>query len=84
MTRHIPEPTDSVAALPQAQGLFDPALERDACGVGFIADMKGRKSHAIVADALRILENLEHRGAVAQTLSPATARACSCKSRTTS
>ena len=51
-------------ARPAAQGLFDPALERDACGVGFIADMKGRKSHRIVADALRILENLEHRGAV--------------------
>ena len=46
------------------EGLFDPAHERDACGVGFIADMKGRKSHRIVADALKILENLEHRGAV--------------------
>ncbi|MGE4127746.1 MAG: glutamate synthase central domain-containing protein, partial [Hyphomicrobiaceae bacterium] len=52
------------AATPRAEGLFDPALERDACGVGFIADMKGRKSHRIVADALQILENLEHRGAV--------------------
>ncbi len=49
---------------PAAQGLFDPADERDACGVGFIADMKGRKSHKIVADALGILCNLEHRGAV--------------------
>ena len=49
---------------PEAQGLFDPAFERDACGVGFIADMKGRKSHQIVSDALHILENLEHRGAV--------------------
>jgi glutamate synthase (NADPH/NADH) large chain len=49
---------------PQAEGLFDPAFERDACGVGFIADMKGRKSHKIVSDALHILENLEHRGAV--------------------
>jgi glutamate synthase (NADPH/NADH) large chain len=65
MTSHIfdePEPTGEV--LPQAQGLYDPAHERDACGVGFVADMKGRKSHTIVADALRILENLEHRGAV--------------------
>ncbi len=44
--------------------MFDPAQERDACGVGFIADMKGRKSHKIVADALQILHNLEHRGAV--------------------
>ncbi len=49
---------------PERQGLFDPAFERDACGVGFIADMKGRKSHKIVEDALQILENLEHRGAV--------------------
>jgi glutamate synthase (NADPH/NADH) large chain len=45
-------------------GLFDPALEKDSCGVGFIADIKGRKSHQIVADALTILVNLEHRGAV--------------------
>src|ERR1700758_2696235 len=45
-------------------GLFDPALEKDSCGVGFIADIKGRKSHQIVSDALTILLNLEHRGAV--------------------
>jgi glutamate synthase (NADPH/NADH) large chain len=50
--------------LPQAQGLYDPALEKDSCGVGFIADIKGRKSHKIVDDALTILCNLEHRGAV--------------------
>jgi glutamate synthase (NADPH) large chain len=48
---------------PKAQGLYDPAHEHDACGVGFIAHMKGRKSHQIVADGLKILENLEHRGA---------------------
>ena len=52
------------AGLPKAQGLYDPANEKDACGVGFIADMKGRKSHRIVEDALQILLNLEHRGAV--------------------
>ena len=46
------------------EGLFDPRHERDACGVGFIVDLAGAKSHAIVADALSILENLEHRGAV--------------------
>src|SRR3984893_10548687 len=45
-------------------GLFDPALEKDSCGVGFIADIQGRKSHKIVEDALTILVNLEHRGAV--------------------
>jgi glutamate synthase (NADPH) large chain len=48
----------------QAQGLYDPALEKDSCGVGFIADIKGRKSHKLVEDALAILCNLEHRGAV--------------------
>ncbi len=51
-------------ALPAAQGLYDPALEKDSCGVGFIADIKGRKSHQLVEDALAILCNLEHRGAV--------------------
>jgi len=45
-------------------GLFDPTLEKDSCGVGFIADIKGRKSHKIVEDAITILLNLEHRGAV--------------------
>src|SRR3990172_3507556 len=49
---------------PQAAGLYDPALDKDSCGVGFIADIKGRKSHLIVEDGLRILCNLEHRGAV--------------------
>src|SRR5918911_1509969 len=39
-------------------------LDKDSCGVGFIADIKGRKSHQIIADALKILCNLEHRGAV--------------------
>ena len=50
--------------MPEAQGLYDPALDHDSCGVGFIADIKGRKSHRIVEDALTILVNLEHRGAV--------------------
>ena len=45
-------------------GLFDPAREHDACGVGFIVDLKSRPTHGIIEDALRILENLEHRGAV--------------------
>ena len=49
---------------PEPQGLYDPALDKDSCGVGFIADIKGRKSHQIVEDGLRILCNLEHRGAV--------------------
>jgi hypothetical protein len=50
--------------VPAARGLYDPALDKDSCGVGFIADIKGRKSHQIVEDALTILVNLEHRGAV--------------------
>ncbi|MBX9774869.1 MAG: glutamate synthase large subunit [Xanthobacteraceae bacterium] len=50
--------------LPPAQGLYDPARDKDSCGVGFIADIKGRKSHKLVEDALAILCNLEHRGAV--------------------
>ena len=55
---------DDAQLFPKAGGLFDPRREYDACGVGFIADLKGRKSHRIVKDALYILENLEHRGAV--------------------
>jgi glutamate synthase (NADPH/NADH) large chain len=52
------------AGLPPVQGLYDPALGKGSCGVGFIADIKGRESHQIVEDALAILCNLEHRGAV--------------------
>ena len=48
---------------PAAQGLYDPRHEHDACGLGFIANIKGRKSHAIIAQGLKILENLSHRGA---------------------
>ncbi|MFO1117817.1 MAG: glutamate synthase large subunit [Beijerinckiaceae bacterium] len=50
--------------LPEAQGLYDPRYEHDSCGVGFVADMKNRKSHEIVAMGLQILMNLDHRGAV--------------------
>src|SRR5450830_1361627 len=48
----------------QAQGLYDPANEHDACGVGFIAHIKGKKNHSIVEQGLLILKNLDHRGAV--------------------
>src|SRR5919197_2976655 len=48
---------------PPAQGLYDPRHEHDACGVGFVVHIKGRKSHAIVAKALTVLKNLLHRGA---------------------
>ena len=50
--------------LPTKQGLYDPKNEHDACGVGFIADIKGVKSHKIVLQGLEILKNLTHRGAV--------------------
>ena len=49
---------------PQPQGLYDPANEHDACGVGMVADLHGRKSHDIVQNALDVLKNLDHRGAV--------------------
>jgi len=45
-------------------GLYDPANEHDACGVGFVAHIKGQKAHSIVEQGLKILENLDHRGAV--------------------
>src|SRR4029450_12959906 len=45
------------------QGLYDPAYEHDSCGVGFVVDIKGRRSHTIVRQALRVLMNLLHRGA---------------------
>ncbi len=48
----------------QQTGLYDPTQEHDACGVGFVAHIKGRKTHDIVTQALKILENLDHRGAV--------------------
>jgi glutamate synthase domain-containing protein 2/glutamate synthase domain-containing protein 1/glutamate synthase domain-containing protein 3 len=48
---------------PEKQGLYDPAYEHDACGVGFVVDIKGRKSHKILQQGLQILTNLDHRGA---------------------
>jgi glutamate synthase (NADPH/NADH) large chain len=51
------------SSLPMQQGLYDPRQERDACGVGFVAHIKGKKSHDMVSQGLQILENLTHRGA---------------------
>ncbi|MGH6785658.1 MAG: glutamate synthase large subunit, partial [Novosphingobium sp.] len=51
-------------AFPGPQGLYDPRNEHDACGVGFVAHIKGAASHAIVSQALEVLRNLDHRGAV--------------------
>ena len=52
------------SAAPERQGLYDPANEHDACGVGFVAHVKGQKNHSIVEQGLLILKNLDHRGAV--------------------
>jgi glutamate synthase (NADPH/NADH) large chain len=49
--------------LPTAQGLYDPQYEKDACGVGFVCNIKGNRSHDIVKSGLKILERLTHRGA---------------------
>src|SRR5579864_4437824 len=48
---------------PPAQGLYDPSYEHDACGVGFVVNVKGARSHGIVRQALKVLINLLHRGA---------------------
>ncbi len=53
-----------------SEGLYDPSFEHDACGIGFVANIKGNKSHAYISDALTVLENMEHRGA------------CGCESNT--
>ena len=49
---------------PKPQGLYDARNEHDACGVGFVAHIKGQKNHAIITQALEILKNIDHRGAV--------------------
>lgn len=51
-------------SLPKKQGLYDPQFEHDNCGIGFIANIKGKKSHNIITDAIQILKNLTHRGGV--------------------
>jgi glutamate synthase (NADPH) large chain len=51
------------SAVPDAQGLYDPSHEKDSCGVAVVTDIRGRRSHAIVADGLVALEHLDHRGA---------------------
>ena len=60
-----PQSTSANSKKPRnaAEGLYDPRNEHDACGLGFVANLKGKKSHQIIKDGIRILENLEHRGA---------------------
>lgn len=57
-------PVAAYPGLPKAQGLYDPAHEHDACGIGFIVDIHNRKKHQIIQNGLQMLSNLEHRGAV--------------------
>ena len=52
-----------VRGFPALEGLYDPRNEHDACGVGFVVHIKGKKSHKIVAQGIELLVNLEHRGA---------------------
>src|ERR1039457_2013680 len=56
-------PVETLISAPPKQGLYDPQFEHDACGLGFVVNIKGRKSHQLVSDALKILVNLDHRGA---------------------
>ena len=62
--RTPPQKAPTPGQAPAAQGLYDPANEHDNCGLGFVAHIGGAKSHSIVGQALTILENLDHRGAV--------------------
>ena len=67
MIRKNEQPTNHASAVritpPPKQGLYDPQFEHDACGLGFVVNIKGNKSHQLVSDALQILVNLDHRGA---------------------
>src|SRR5689334_16942941 len=60
---HMDEHATDRCAPPEAQGLYDPRHEKDACGVGFVVHLKGKASRSIVAQGLELLHNLEHRGA---------------------
>ena len=62
-TKSMQTKTTRLTGPPPKQGLYDPAFEHDACGVGFLVNVRGEKSHSIVNDALTILLNLDHRGA---------------------
>src|SRR5271157_5119298 len=58
-----PDHARRTAGRPPKQGLYDPWFEHDSCGVGFVVDVKGRKSNQILKQAIQILKNLDHRGA---------------------
>ena len=73
---HSPEETALVpppaTTRPGKQGLYDPANEHDACGVSFVVDLHGRRSHTLVQQALTSLCNLDHRGATGAELGAST------------
>src|ERR1017187_4892967 len=58
----IRDPT-VITGIPEAQGLYDPRNEHDACGIGFVANIKGQRSHDVIAKGIQVLVNLTHRGA---------------------
>src|SRR5437867_4085293 len=57
------DPNTKTNGLPGKQGLYDPFFEHEACGVGFVVNVKGKRSHQIIEQALQVLRNLDHRGA---------------------
>jgi len=64
MTTHLKKPTgQKITGPPPAQGLYHPAQEHDACGIGFVANVRGQKSHEIISKGIKVLLNLTHRGA---------------------
>jgi glutamate synthase (NADPH/NADH) large chain len=63
MSEQFDHPTLSRPGLPEAQGLYSPANEHDACGIGFVVNIKGHRSHDIITKGVQILVNLTHRGA---------------------
>lgn len=62
----VPMHENGFESFPEKAGLYDPENERDACGVGFIVNIKGKASHETVHDALQMLEHMEHRGATGE------------------
>ena len=60
---NLPPPRKQISALPPKQGLYDPTYEHDSCGVGFVAHIRGERSHQILLDAEEVLRNMDHRGA---------------------
>src|SRR5579859_2727517 len=62
-TQRQTKPKMKNIGLPPKQGLYDPQFEHDACGVGFVVNVKGKKSHEIITQSLTVLLNLDHRGA---------------------